>query len=109
MRCPICGSQLAKTIYIPPEDSGKQYVNYLCAECRIRFRYAKVKRLVIGDGRLSFKLENEEVIYNSWLIYFIRSKIAIQKNGGHFKLTAFGESMMLRKFRNPPFPLSELR
>jgi len=109
LRCPICNSDLAKTIYIPPNDPEKKYVNYLCVRCGVRFRFARVKRLVIGDGHVSFKLVNEEVLYNSWLIYFTRSKISVQKSGKHFKLTAFGESMILRRFKNPPFPLSELR
>ena len=112
MRCPICGSQLVKTIYQPPDNPDKRYLNFVCLGCRRRFRYAVIRqlRLSLGwDGKKIYKIVEREVIFNSEIVYFPDVGEKIQKVGDRFVFTAFGESMMLRSFKKPPFPLSELR
>ena len=107
MRCPICGGSLAQVVYIPP-DSGRQYINYLCSRCHRRFRFAKIRHLALGFP-LTFKIKRDEVLYDGNAAYFVHSKVLVRKVGDRFVLSAFGESVILPKFKNPPFPLSELK
>jgi len=107
VRCPICNYNLHKAVYMP--EPGKSYLNFICPRCRRRFRYAKVRHLILGYSKLTFKFRKEEVIYDGNIAYFPKSGVVVERIADRFVLKAFGEPLILPRYKNPPFPLSELK